>query len=285
MQSEWLTIRRGAAPLLLSMPHSGIDLRGLEARFVSPWLARRDADWWIDLLYDFATALDATIVHTSVSRSVIDVNRDPSGRSLYPGRATTELCPGTTFDGEPLYRDNASVTPAEIEERRLQYFDPYHAALRSEIERLRQRHSTIVLYDCHSIRSRIPRLFEGELPQFNIGTNDGQSCAPALSEAVLAACASSGLSHVLNGRFKGGYITRFHGRPAEGVHAVQMELACRGYLDEPVGPVSPENWPPPFDPDLSKPLRTVLQTVLGRCIEFALKPAHGQAGMSHAQNR
>ncbi|GFE82250.1 N-formylglutamate deformylase [Steroidobacter agaridevorans] len=274
MQSEWLSIRRGAAPLLLSMPHSGIDLRNLEPRFVSPWLARRDADWHLDRLYDFATELDATIVRTTVSRSVIDVNRDPSGRSLYPGRATTELCPSTTFDGEPLYRDDP-VSSTEIEARRQRYFDPYHATLRSEIERLRQRHANIVLYDCHSIRSRIPRLFEGELPQFNIGTNDGQSCAPALSEAVAAACASSSFSHVLNGRFKGGYITRCHGQPAEGVHAVQMELACRGYLDEPGGALSPDNWPPQFDPNFSNPLRTVLKTVLGRCIEFALKPVNG----------
>lgn len=285
MHSEWLSIRRGAAPLLLSMPHSGTDLRGLESRFVSPWLARRDADWWIEQLYDFATALDATIVRTTVSRSVIDVNRDPSGRSLYPGRATTELCPSTTFDGEPLYLDNATVTPAEIEERRLQYFDPYHAALRSEIERLRQRHTNIVLYDCHSIRSRIPRLFDGELPQFNIGTNDGESCASVLSDTVVAACASSSFTRVLNGRFKGGYITRFHGRPAEGVHAVQMELACRGYIEEPTAVVSPDNWPAKFDPDFAKPLRSVLEGVLGRCIEFALKPAHGQTGISHAQNR
>lgn len=272
---EWLAIRRGNAPLLLSMPHSGVDLREFESSFVTPWLAQRDADWWLEQLYDFGTALDATIVRTKVSRSVIDVNRDPSGRSLYPGMATTELCPGTTFDGEPLYRDNSAVSPEQIEKRRLKYFDPYHATLRSEIERLRGRHSKIVLYDCHSIRSRIPRLFDGELPQFNIGTNDGKSCDPALSAAVEATCAHSSFTHVLNGRFKGGYITRFHGRPADGVHAVQMELACRGYVREPTGAVSPDNWPPRFDPDFAKPLRTVLETVLGRCIEFALKPTAG----------
>jgi N-formylglutamate deformylase len=276
MQSpDWLSIRRGNAPLLLSMPHSGLELRGLEPRFVSTWLAARDADWWLGDLYDFAIALDATIVRTAVSRSVIDVNRDPSGRSLYPGRATTELCPTTTFDGEPLYREGSVVSPAEIEERRLKYFEPYHAALNSEIERLSRQHSKIVLYDCHSIRSRIPRLFEGELPQFNIGTNDDQSCDPALSAAVEAACAQSNFSHVLNGRFKGGYITRHHARPTQGMHAIQMELACRGYIDEPVGAVSPDNWPPRYHQDFAKPVRTVLETVLGRCIEFALRPSIG----------
>jgi N-formylglutamate deformylase len=271
----WLSVRRGDAPLLLSMPHSGIDLREYENQFVSPWLARRDADWWLEQLYDFAEALDATLVRTTVSRSVIDMNRDPSGRSLYPGQATTELCPTTTFDGEALYKDASAVSSAQVEARRQQYFDPYHATLRAEIERLRARHSQVVLYDCHSIRSRIPRLFEGELPQFNIGTNDGQSCAPALSEALASVCAGSAFSHVVNGRFKGGYITRAFGRPGEGVHAVQMELACRGYLDEPTGALSPDNWPPAFDRDFANPLRAVLETVLGRCIEFALQPVAG----------
>jgi N-formylglutamate deformylase len=266
---EWLSITRGEAPLLLSLPHSGIELRGLEQHFVSPWLAQRDADWWVGELYSFALALGATIVRTEVSRSVIDVNRDPSGRSLYPGLAVTELCPTTTFDGEPLYRDGVIPSPAEIDNRRRDYFDPYHAALRDETARLLAEHPRVVLYDCHSIRSHIPRLFEGTLPQFNIGTNDGKSCDPELSAAVEAACAHSDFSHVLNGRFKGGYITRFHGKPAEGLHALQMELACRGYVREPDGPVSPDNWPPHFDPEFARPLSTVLATVLGRCLDFA----------------
>jgi len=269
---DWLSIARGDAPLLLSIPHSGTDLRDIEPRFVSPWLARQDADWWIGDLYDFASDLGATIVRTSVSRSVIDVNRDPSGRSLYPGLATTELCPTTTFDGGPLYRDSAPLSPAEIQERRLQYFEPYHEALRSEAARLLRQHRSIVLYDCHSIRSRIPRLFDGELPQFNIGTNDGRSCDPTLSDAIAAACAASQFTHVVNGRFKGGYITRSHGQPASGVHAVQMELACRGYMREPEHPLSPDNWPPAFDLNFATPLRTVLESVLRRCLEFALHP-------------
>ena len=268
----WLSIGRGDAPLLLSVPHSGTDLREIEPRFVSPWLARKDADWWIGDLYSFATALGATIVRTTVSRSVIDVNRDPSGISLYPGMATTELCPSTTFDGEPLYRDPAPLSAAEIDDRRERYFDPYHAALRDELARLRRLHPRVVIYDCHSIRSRIPRLFEDELPQFNLGSNSGQSCDPALSIAAQAACASSGYSQVLNGRFKGGYITRHYGRPQDGVHALQMELACRGYIEESIGAVSSDNWPTPYDAEFAAPLRSVLHTVLSRCIEFAQSP-------------
>lgn len=271
--SDWLSITRGDAPLLLSIPHAGTDLRELEASFVSPWLARKDADWWLPQLYGFAAGLGATIVHTSVSRSVIDVNRDPSGHSLYPGLATTELCPTTTFDGEPLYRANSPLTPDEIARRRAQYFDPYHAALREEISRLRRRHPRVVIYDCHSIRSHIPRLFDGELPQFNIGSNDGHACAAALSAAVAAVCAGTPYSHVVNGRFKGGYITRAFGQPEAGIHALQMELGCRGYMREPDGDVTPDNWPAPFESDFAMPLRTVLETVLGRCIEFAQSPS------------
>ncbi|MFT4045989.1 MAG: N-formylglutamate deformylase [Solimonas sp.] len=268
---DWLSLRRGNAPLLLSIPHAGTDLRGLDGRFVSSWRARRDADWWLEDLYGFATSLDATVVRTTVSRSVIDVNRDPSGQSLYPGTATTEMCPTTTFDGEPLYTDGATLGNAEIDARRAQYFDPYHAALHNEVKRLRELHPRIVVYDCHSIRSRIPRLFDGLLPQFNIGSNGDLACDPALSAAVASVCAASPYSHVVNGRFKGGYITRSLGRPTEGVHALQMELACRGYLHEP-DDVSPANWPAPYESGYAAPLRAVLETVLERCVQFALRP-------------
>ncbi len=211
---EWLTVERREAPLILSFPHTGTDLPpAIEARCMSDRLARRDADWWIDRLYGFARDLGATFVHTAVSRTVIDVNRDPSGVSLYPGQATTELVPTTTFDGDPLWKPGETPTAEEIAERRTIWFDPYHAALAAEIDRLRGLHGTVVLYDCHSIRSRIPRLFEGELPVFNIGTNAGAACAPALEQAVGAICAASGQPSVVNGRFKGGYITRHHGRP------------------------------------------------------------------------
>jgi len=268
--SDWLEIRRGTAPLVVSFPHTGTDLPGgIESRFASPWLARRDADWWIDRLYDFAAELGVTTIRTTISRSAIDVNRDPSGESLYPGQATTALCPTTSFDGEPLYRAGHEPDEAEIARRRTLWFDPYHQAVETELERLRALHPRVVLYDAHSIRSHIPRLFEGELPQFNIGTFSGASCDPALAAMVETECAASGLSHVRDGRFKGGWTTRHYGRPTEGVHAIQMELAMRGYMAEPDMP-SPANWPTPFDP-VAAPVRPVLVRILQTCLAFAAK--------------
>lgn len=262
-------VLRGDAPLLLSMPHSGLRLEGLESRLRSSWIARKDADWHIPELYAFAAELGATLVRTDVSRTVIDVNRDPTGRSLYPGQATTELCPTTTFDGEPLYLDGQGPDEAEIAQRRGRYFDPYHATLRAETARLRERHANVVLYDCHSIRSAVPRLFDGTLPQFNVGTNDGRACAPQLSTEIASICATSGFTSVVNGRFKGGQITRSHGDPLAGVHAVQMELSCRGYLREPVPDVDPGNWPAPFDAAFAEPLQRVIRRVLQACLAFA----------------
>ena len=272
VDSDWLHIQRGSAPLLLSIPHAGTDLCGLEDRLVSPWLARKDADWYVPQLYDFARELDATIVWTDVSRTVIDVNRDPSGKSLYPGQATTELCPTTTFDGEPLYRQGREPDGGEIAERRNRYFDPYHEALRREASRLIARHPRAVIYDCHSIRSSVPRLFDDVLPQFNIGTNDGKSCAPELAESVHGICLASSFDAVLNGRFKGGYITRACGAPGARLHAIQMELAIRGYLREPMGPVAEGAWPPPFEPAHAKPLQAVLRDILQQCLAFAIQP-------------
>ncbi len=266
---SWLEILRGDAPLIVSMPHTGTEIPAeIEQRLVSPWLARTDADWWIEKLYDFATDLGATVVRTTISRTVIDVNRDPSGKSLYPGQNTTELCPTATFDGEPLYRDGAVPTESEIADRRTRYFDPYHAALAAEIKRLRARHDKIVLFEAHSIRSVIPRLFEGKLPNFNIGTNGGTSCAQMLAASIESLCAITEYSRVTNGRFKGGYTTRHYGRPGDGVHAMQLELADRGYMDEPEAP-SPENWPTPYNEVRAAPLRAVLRRILQACITFA----------------
>jgi N-formylglutamate deformylase len=259
---SWLTVTQGTAPLLVSIPHTGVDLAGLESRLVSPWLGRRDADWWIDKLYDFAESLGATIVHTAISRTVIDVNRDPSGASLYPGQATTGLCPTETFDGDPLYREGEEPGPSEIDERREKYFVPYHAALQAEIDRLRALHQKIVLYDCHSIRSVLPRLFEGTLPVFNLGTNDGKSADPALQAMVGQILAETGETFVVNGRFKGGWITRYFGQPQNGVHALQMELSNRGYMREPEGKGEPGNWPVPYDADFAAPIRVTLKKIL-----------------------
>ncbi len=270
--TEWLEVHRGDLPLIVSFPHTGTDIpQAIEARVTSVWLARKDADWWVHRLYDFARELGATTVRTSISRTVIDVNRDPSGASLYPGQATTELCPLSTFDGEPLYRQGREPDAGEIASRRKQYFDPYHAALFGEIERLRAAHAQVVLYDAHSIRSRVPRLFEGMLPNLNIGTNRDSSCDRALTLAVERACESPRFSRVTNGRFVGGWTTRHYGSPARGVHAIQMELACRGYVREPDVPTE-ENWPPGFDRAYAEPLRALLAQVLKACIGFARTP-------------
>ena len=266
---SWLQLIRGQAPLIVSLPHTGTEIPPeIEAQLTSPWLARKDADWWVDRLYAFAEGMGATIVRTAISRTVIDVNRDPSGASLYPGQATTELCPTTTFDGEPLYRDG-EPDAAEIARRRATYFEPYHAALREEMDRLRALNPTVVLYEAHSIRSHVPRLFDGELPQFNLGTNSGLSCADALTAAVEAVCDASGLSRVTNGRFKGGWTTRHYGQPSIGVHAIQMELADRGYMVDPTGPVDETNWPSPYEPARAERMRATLRAVLTACIDFA----------------
>ncbi len=266
--SDWLHLSRGDAPLVVSFPHTGINLPPvLEDHFVSPWLARRDADWHVHELYGFARALGATTLRTTISRSVIDVNRDPAGVSLYPGQNTTGLCPVTTFDNQALYHAGCEPSAQDIHHRRATWFDPYHAALAAEITRLREIHPAIVVYDAHSIRSNIPFLFDGQLPQFNIGTNSDQSCDNALTDAVENICKHSGFTHIRNGRFKGGYITRHHAAPNNGVHCLQMELACRGYMDEPELP-TPESWPTPWNPNRA-PILPTLQTILAACLEFA----------------
>lgn len=269
---EWLAIHHGDAPLIVSFPHTGTEIPpDIDARLASGWLGRKDADHWVDVLYDFAHPMGATTIRTAMSRTVIDVNRDPSGASLYPGQHTTGLCPLESFDGEPLYRTGQEPGAAEIERRRATWFDPYHAALRAEIERLRARHGTVVLYDAHSIRSRVRLLFEGELPQFNLGTNGGVSCAPALATTVERLCDAAGFSRVTNGRFRGGWITRHYGAPDAGVHAIQMELAMRGYLQEPLE-LTPRNWPAPLDDVLAARLRVTLRDILAACIDFATSP-------------
>jgi formiminoglutamase len=263
-------IRRGVAPLVLSLPHVGTAIpEEIEARLVSPWLARKDADWWIDQLYAFAGELDATVVRAHWSRTVIDLNRDPTGVSLYPGQATTGLCPVETFDGEPLYRQGEEPDAEEVEARIGLYYRPYHTALSEEISRLQNASGRIVVYDCHSIRSAIPRLFAGKLPVFNLGTNSGASADPELVERVSGVIAGSGRSHVVDGRFKGGYITRHYGQPEKGIHALQMELACRGYIRESQGPVDEANWPIAFDPAFAAPTLETLRAVLAACVAFA----------------
>ncbi len=267
MTPDWLHIERRDAPLILSIPHAGTELAEYEPRFLSAWIAQRDADWRLPELYDFAADLGATIVRTDLSRSIIDVNRSPDGASLYPGQPTTELCPTTTFDGEPLYREGEAPGEAEIAERRARYYAPYHEALTSEIARLRAKHPRVALYDAHSIRSVIPRLFEGELPVFNLGTNSGRSCSAALRDRLAETLAASGRDFAVDGRFKGGWITRSFGAPGTGLEAVQLELACRAYMIDPAQPW-PDTWPGPIDALAAEPTRATLGAVLKVLLEW-----------------
>lgn len=274
----FLEIQPGDAPLVVSFPHTGIEIpEAIEEHTVSAWLARKDADYWVHLLYDFARGLGATTLRTTIARTVIDVNRDPSGASLYPGQTTTGLCPIETFDGEALYLLEREPDAAEIARRRVTFFDPYHAALGAELARLQSKHARVVLYDAHSIRSIAPRLFKGSLPNLNIGTFDGKSCDPALAGAIETICDRSAFSRVTNGRFKGGWTTRHYGQPERGVHAVQMELACRGYLREPGVPLTAANWPAQYDAAHAAPMRAVLTDVLQACIRFATEPRTGSS--------
>jgi formiminoglutamase len=230
----FLNVTRGDGPLVLSMPHGGRTIPPeIAARMTAEGLGVPDTDWWIDRLYGFASSLNASVVRTGISRYVIDVNRDPSGKSLYPGQTTTALCPLETFAGQAIYRAGAEPGADEIAARRRTYFEPYHAALRDTLDRVRAWHGFALLYDCHSIRSAIPRLFPGRLPVFNIGINEGKSCAAPLARGVSAACgAHPDFDVIVDGRFKGGWITRHYGDPERGVHALQMELAQRAYMLE-----------------------------------------------------
>lgn len=260
---------RGGGPVILAQPHAGTFVpQALHAQLNVCGRGLPDTDWHVDRLY--AGLLDdATIVRANFHRYVIDANRDPAGTTLYPGRNTTGLVPEVSFDNEAIWSDPAAND--DIGDR-LQYHAAYHAALCAEIDRLRDRYHTIVLYDCHSIRSVLPFLFDGRLPDLNIGDNGGRTCAPALTRAVAAICAGAGgYSHVVNGRFRGGWTVRRYGRPADGVHAIQMEIAQRCYLEDEAPPFA-------LDPAKTHALRSLLGRILGVCDKMAREGALTGAG-------
>lgn len=256
------TLVRGDAPLLVSMPHVGTGLpAAIAARLTPAARPLADTDWHLPQLYDFLSVLDATVLVATQSRYLIDLNRPPDGSSLYPGMATTDLVPRETFRGEPLWRDGPP-DDVEVAARRERWWRPYHDTLAAELARLRGRHPRVVLWDAHSIASVLPRFFDGRLPDLNFGTADGASCDPALIDAVLAPVrAQSDYSWVLNGRYKGGHITRGHGRPAAGVHAIQLEMAQVIYMDEAA--------PFAFDEARAARLRPLLAACLGRALAWA----------------
>jgi len=257
------TLHRGSAPLLVSIPHVGTHLPpALAARLSEGARQVPDTDWHLDRLYDFARDLGATVLAATHSRYVIDLNRPPDDASLYPGQNVTGLCPVDSFDELALYPGGDVPDEREIADRRDAVWSPYHAQLRAELDRLRAQHGRVVLWEAHSIRSVLPRFFEGRLPDLNLGTADGASCDPALAHELLAiAQAAPGYSSVLNGRFKGGYITRQYGAPAHGIHAVQLELTQCSYMRE----------EPPFDylPDVAARVQPVLRQLLHAALGFA----------------
>ena len=228
------TLHRGTAPLLISLPHDGSDIPDALAARMTPEARRApDTDWHVSRLYAFARDLGASLLVPRHSRYVVDLNRPPDDVSLYPGQNTTGLCPVVRFSGDPVYLPGQDPSPDEIARRVETYWRPYHDALRDELERLRAVHGRVLLWEGHSIRGTCPFLFEGRLPDLNLGTAGGASCAPATQarlEAILAA--QTDFDWVANGRFKGGYITRHYGDPANGVAAVQLEISQRIYMDE-----------------------------------------------------
>ncbi len=254
--------RRGDTPLVVSMPHVGTFVPHSAGRTLNDCAVRRpDTDWHLARLYDFVAELGATVITANYSRYVVDVNRPPDGANLYPGRDTPKLCPTDTFDRQPLYR-GGEPDDAEIARRVEKLWKPYHARLAREIERVRAEHGVAILWDAHSIMSVLPRLFEGRLADFNLGTADNASCDPALAESLLVALRRhSRYTAVLNGRFKGGHITRTYGNPARGVHAVQLEMAECLYMDE----TSPYT----FREELAGEIRPILREQLELASDWA----------------
>ena len=262
-------LSRGDSPLVIDVPHAGTHVPdAIAARLTDAARPVPDTDWHVEKLYAFARDAGATLMAATHSRFVVDLNRDPAGVALYAGSDNTELVPTRTFDNEPIWRPGAEPDAREVDERVRAYFTPYHEALAAEVERVRARHGHAVLLDGHSIRAQVPRFFAGRLPDFNLGTADGASADRALeriASGILAA--SAPFTSVVNGRFKGGWITRHYGRPGAGVHALQLEMAQSAYMDE-----AP---PYPWDAKRAAPLSAVLRMLVGALA--AWRPVRGAA--------
>ena len=260
MTQTTYTLQPGTTPLVLSLPHVGTEIPdALKPFYVDRALAVEDTDWHLEKLYDFAATLGASVIVPKFSRYVIDLNRPPDNTPMYQGASNTELCPSTFFNGEPLYRDGLRPTATELGQRREIYWRPYHDALRAELARVREKFGYALLWDGHSIRSEIPWLFEGKLPDLNLGTANGASCDASLRTRLAESLAiDTRNTHAVDGRFKGGYITRHYGRPDAGIHAVQLEMCQSLYMQE----------APPFAYDEAK--ATQIQPTLKRLLQVML---------------
>ncbi len=260
--NEIFHVQRGTSPLVISIPHCGVHVPShMEQRMTPEARLLADTDWHVDRLYDFAPAMGASVIAATHSRYVIDLNRPPDGSALYPGADNTELCPTTSFAREPLYGPGDAPDEGEIEHRIDTYWRPYHDTLAAEVNRVRSTHGVALLFDAHSIRSEVPRFFEGRLPDFNLGTAGGRAADGALADRLLSVCSrAEAYRSVLNGRFTGGYITRRHGDPANAIHGVQLELSQATYMDE----------DPPFAyrSDLADAVRPVLKGLLAEMLDW-----------------
>jgi N-formylglutamate deformylase len=265
---ETHTLHRGSTPLLVSLPHVGTLIPDrLRPLYVPRAIEVEDTDWFLETVYGFAQDLGASVIVPKVSRYVIDLNRPPENVPMYPGVNNTELCPTRFFSGDPLYLPGCTPGPAQVAERLTTYWRPYHDALAGELERLKAEHGHALLWDGHSIHSQLPWLFDGRLPDLNLGTVSGTSCSPALRQSLMNVLASqAAFSHVTDGRFKGGWITRHYGRPHDGVHAVQMEKCWSTYMPE----------LPPFEPDPARlaRLQPLLKALLQTMLAFRPEPEH-----------
>lgn len=259
--SPLFEFRSGKLPLLVSIPHAGTDLPSeFSERLTQPAQRLPDTDWFVDRLYDLPVLRDASLIVARTSRYVVDLNRPPSDQSLYPGQNTTGLCPLIQFDGTPLYRAGAEPDASEISDRISRYWQPYHIQIQAELARLQSEHPRILIFDAHSIASQVPRLFPGVLPDFNFGTNHGATCSPSFQRTVeqFAGEQLNRYTHVINGRFVGGYITRNYGQPKARIEGLQLELSQATHLDE-----ASRTW----DSALADRLQTVLSRLFTTLLE------------------
>ncbi len=252
----------GTLPVVVSVPHVGTYVpESILERFEPPAKQLRDTDWYVDKLYDFARQIGVHMLVATYSRYVIDLNRSPDGHSLYPGQFTTGLCPTTLFDASPIYKAGLEPDAQEIQQRTQDYWKPYHNKLKLLMHTLRDGSQRVALFDAHSIASHVPTLFEGRLPDLNLGTADGTSANDEVTQMLLSIAQESSYSTVVNGRFKGGYITRHYGMPEHGIHAVQLELAQINYMDE--------NAPFAYDEKKAQTLQATLRPMIEALANWA----------------
>lgn len=264
MSEQIFHFHQGSAPLLISIPHLGTEIPpGIKAELTEHADDLADTDWHLDRLYCFVEKLGASVLGAKYSRYVVDLNRPASGESLYPGQATTGLFPTETFRGQPLYRNGDGPSRSAMKERLERYWTPYHQKIESELMRLKAQFGSVLLWEAHSIASVLPCLFDGKLPDLNLGTDSGRSCAPEVLEAVLGTLSGQPYTWVANGRFKGGYITRHFGAPEQGVHAVQLEMCQSTYMNE-FAPFSYRN-------DLATNVQPVVERMVVAAFEAANK--------------